>query len=122
MTPISTFISYAAIAFLILILILYIAALFIAYILPHKDNSMRASLRATFESNRASNVGIPCSALTSFVLVVALLKLYGESSQEEGVITLKFFGLDFTGPSGPVTLWAICFLCFISALKLLRRP
>lgn len=75
-------------------------------------------IRAAFASNYAANVGIPCSALAAFALIGTLWKAF-PPKETGGQLQLKVFGLDFTGPSGPVTLWVVCFLSFVFALMLL---
>jgi hypothetical protein len=72
------------------------------------------------KENPACNLGIPCSALASFAIVSGMLRVFGPQGTD-GDLHLKAFGLDFTGPSGPVTLWLLCFLAFVFSLKLLGK-
>jgi hypothetical protein len=99
-----------------IVLVGYIFALALAYFFP---GSIGARLKAAFEANLASNLGIPCSAVAAFALVGSLWKAYPPSNTS-GELSFKAFSLEFTGPSGPITLWVLCFLAFIAALKLLR--
>jgi hypothetical protein len=66
-------------------------------------------------SNPATNIGVPCSALGAFGIVSAFWKLH-EPKIEGGNLGLEFFSLKFTGPSGPITLWVLCFLSFVTAI------
>lgn len=34
-------------------------------------------------------------------------------------LSFKAFGLEFTGPAGPVSLWVICYLAMAASMKLL---
>jgi hypothetical protein len=79
-----------------------------------------ARLRAWFVSSPAQNIGVPCSAIASFAIVTVLWKAFPPLTSAGGELLLKAFGLEFSGPSGPITLWLLCFLGFIFALKLLR--
>lgn len=74
-----------------------------------------------FLRNPAANIGIPCSALAAFALVGTLWKAF--PPEESDQLTLKVFGLEFTGPSGPILLWVVCFLAFVLAVKqLMLKP
>jgi hypothetical protein len=77
-------------------------------------------LRAWFLASPAQNIGIPCSAIASFAIVTVLWKAFPPSESTGGALALRAFGLEFSGPSGPITLWLLCFLGFVFALKLLR--
>jgi hypothetical protein len=70
-------------------------------------------------ANVPSNVGIPCSALAAFGIVSVFWKLHEPKSDGEN-LGLEFFSLKFTGPSGPITLWVLCFLSFITAIWALK--
>jgi len=59
-----------------------------------------------------ATIGLPAAALTSLFVVV-----YLESSS--GPIKFKGLGFEFEGASGPVVLWAFCFLCVAGAIRLL---
>ena len=57
--------------------------------------------------------------MAAFAIVAVLLQAF-PAANAEGQLTFKAFGLEFTGPSGPITLWLLCFLTFVFALRLLR--
>jgi hypothetical protein len=57
-------------------------------------------------------IGMPVSAAFAFLIVVFL-------RQTEGPIEFKGLGFEFTGASGQVAMWVICFLAIAGALKLL---
>ncbi|MCA9006215.1 MAG: hypothetical protein KDA70_13165 [Planctomycetaceae bacterium] len=73
------------------------------------------------EQNPYCNLGIPCSALASYAIVSALLEAFPPPTEKNGDLIIKAFSLEFSGPSGPVTLWLICFLGFVFAMKLLGK-
>ena len=95
----------------------YAIALALAAFFSRKERSLGAWLRAWFASHPGQNLGIPCAAISAYAIVAALLK---PSLDASGQLAFKAFGLEFTGPSGPVTLWLVCFMAFIIAIKLLR--
>jgi hypothetical protein len=82
--------------------------------------TLGARLRAWFEAAPAQNLGLPCAAMASFAIVTILLRAFPSSQTANGSLAFKAFGLEFSGPSGPITLWLMCFLGFVIALKLLR--
>jgi hypothetical protein len=77
------------------------------------------TLHTWFMESPAANIGIPCSAISAFAIVAVLLRAFPPGS-EKGKLTFKAFGLQFEGPSGPITLWLMCFLGFVFAMRLLR--
>jgi hypothetical protein len=96
----------------------YIVALALATFAPNSE--MGKPVRAWFEANAACNLGIPCSAIAAFAIVASLLRVF-PPEKVDGDLAIKAFSLEFTGPSGPVTLWLICFLGFVIAIKLLTK-
>jgi hypothetical protein len=58
--------------------------------------------------------------MSAFAIVAVLLKAFPPATNAAGQLSLKAFGLEFSGPSGPITLWLLCFLGFVIALRLLR--
>ena len=65
------------------------------------------------KSRYVALVGIPFAAFGSLVIVMALGFRYGEKME------LKAIGIEFKGTSGPVLLFVLVFLAFITALRLL---
>jgi hypothetical protein len=60
----------------------------------------------------AATVGLPSAALAALCIVVFL-----ESST--GPIEFEGMGFKFKGASGPIVLWAFCFLTMAGTIKLL---
>ncbi|MBV9286801.1 MAG: hypothetical protein JO288_03095 [Hyphomicrobiales bacterium] len=58
--------------------------------------------------------------MAAFAIVTILLRAFPSSQAGNDSLSFKAFGLEFSGPSGPITLWLMCFLGFVIALKLLR--
>ncbi|MGH8558581.1 MAG: hypothetical protein ACRESZ_14205 [Methylococcales bacterium] len=110
-----------ALVLLTAVIILYVLALIVAFVGSKNEGSIGAHLKKAFDSNRATNIGIPGSGLAFFVLVASLWKVFPPSLEDDGSIELKVFGLAFTGPSGPITLWVFCFLSFVLAIKVLSK-
>jgi hypothetical protein len=98
----------------------YLFALALAAFFPDAFGGRGAQLAAWFTSATAQNVGIPCAATAAFAIVAVLLKAFPPAKDANGQLSLKAFGLEFSGPSGPITLWLLCFMGFVIALKLLR--
>jgi hypothetical protein len=98
----------------------YAIALVLAAFFSGEKGSLGARLADWLTTAPAQNLGIPCAAISAFAIVAALLKTFPPSSDESGQLEFKAFGLEFSGPSGPITLWLMCFLGFVLALKLLR--
>jgi hypothetical protein len=119
----SSLVDYAptlAIAAVAFGLLGYAVALALAAFFSKKAGSTGARLAAWIKTATAQNLGIPCAAISAFAIVAALLKAYPPQLNETGQLEFKAFGLEFSGPSGPITLWLMCFLGFVLALKLLR--
>jgi hypothetical protein len=98
----------------------YGVALLLAAFFSGKDGTLGARLSTWFTTHPAQNIGIPCAAISAFAIVAVLLNAFPPSSDASGQLAFKVFGLEFSGPSGPITLWLMCFLGFVVALKLLR--
>jgi hypothetical protein len=60
--------------------------------------------------------------ISAFAVVAVLLRAFPPNLGVDNALSFKAFGLEFSGPSGPITLWLICFLGLVVALKLLRAP
>ena len=101
-------------------LIVYALAIGLATFYPGGQDSLGGRLRAWFLSAPAQNIGLPCAAISAFAIVAILLKAFPPTATGGGDFSCKAFGLEFNGPSGPITLWLICFLAFVVALRLLR--
>ena len=98
----------------------YLAALALAAFGSGGEGALSGRLRTWFVSAPAQNIGAPCAAMAAFSIVAILLRAFPPASNAEGLLAFKAFGLEFSGPSGPITLWLMCFLGFVFALKLLR--
>lgn len=61
----------------------------------------------------AAMVGIPVAALVAIFVVLAL------GATVEGPIEVKGLSFEFKGAAGPAILWAILFLAFAGAIRLL---
>jgi hypothetical protein len=109
-----------AVFFLAVGLLGYAVALVLAAFYSKDPDSNGGKLAAWFTAYPAQNLGVPCAAISSFAIVAVLMKAFATSSDAASALTFNAFGLEFTGPSGPITLWLMCFLGFVFALRLLR--
>jgi len=98
---------------LIISITIYIIGGFVAYAFPS------TVLKEYYGDSPLFNIGLPASALSAFGLVAIFWKLYPPKEESEEKYQLSMFGLKFSGPGGPVTLWVICFLSFVGAMKIL---
>jgi hypothetical protein len=108
-----------AVAVVILGVAAYLIVLGLAAFGSHRAHSTASRLRAWVASAPAQNIGLPAAAMSAFAVVAILLRAF-PPADANGPLSLKAFGLEFTGPSGPITLWLLCFLGFAVALRLLR--
>ncbi len=120
MTALTEIAIGAAVFFLGAGLLGYLVALVMAAFASDTPGSKGAKLAAWFTAYPAQNLGLPCAAISSFAIVAVLMKAFATSSDAGSALQFKAFGLEFSGPSGPITLWLMCFLGFVFALKLLR--
>lgn len=58
-------------------------------------------------------IGLPMAAICSLVLVSVLQQRSGEG------ISFKGLSFEFTGPSGEVVLWVLCFFTISLSIKML---
>jgi len=84
------------------------------------SGKLSTRLHAWFTLAPAQNIGIPCAAISAFAVVAVLLRAFPVARDADNALALNAFGLEFSGPSGPITLWLMCFLGFVVALKMLR--
>jgi hypothetical protein len=95
--------------------VVYFAAAFLAVL----NVPWLSGLKTELNSNGALTVGLPSAAIGAFGVVALLLHSF-PPEKAGGVIKIKFFGAEFTGPAGPITLWLACFLAFVAAIKTLH--
>ena len=103
---------------LILGLVGYLVLVFFSYM----NVPWLGALKTAVGGSEALTIGLPVSAVGAYGVVALLLLVFPPKlDAPSGDITFKFFSLEFTGPSGPITLWLLCFLSFVLAVKTLRR-
>ena len=82
----------------------YLYALFIAAAgFPYWQEVLR--------DHYAAIVGLPAASAVAFILVVFL-------RQTDGPIEFEGLGFKFSGASGQVAMWVVCFLAFAGAIRL----
>ena len=73
----------------------------------------RPELRNLILDNFNIIIGLPLAAVASFIMV--LIFVFDVS----GDVKFKMFGLEFSGPAGPILLWTVGFLSIVGAIKML---
>lgn len=69
---------------------------------------------------KAYMFGLPICGIASFAIVSVLERLGRSSESGDGKLEFKAFGLAFTGPAGPVTLWIVCYLTLVVSMKIVK--
>jgi hypothetical protein len=100
----------------------YLIALGLAAFFSARAESLGGRLASWFTKYPAQNLGVPCAAFSAFAIVAIFMKLFPSQASIGEQLELKLFSLEFSGPSGPITLWLMCFLGSVAALKFLRNP
>jgi len=86
---------------------------FLAYHSLKKTSSDSSWLLSVLEEHFAATVTVPLSAISAACIVILLgVATGGDLSFDAGLFTFK-------GASGPVTLWLVCFIAMIVAVKAL---
>lgn len=93
-------------------LLLYTVALAVILLWPGSFGDDGPGLQAGVVANWQKLIGAPLSAYSAFVIVFILFKNF-PSASTDGVVSIKIFGGEFTGPSGPAMLWIACFLALV---------
>ena len=66
--------------------------------------------------NNQLNISGIISAIVAAAISTFLVFLFGGT---RGALDFKALGFQFTGPSGPITLWCMCFIAIIIGIKVL---
>lgn len=96
----------------ITVLILGVFA-YAAILVGFSFNWIPERLGSLISANQACSIGLPVCAITAFAIVGLL-----EQSSGAGKLSFKAFGMDFTGPAGPVTLWVVCYLTLVGSMRI----
>jgi hypothetical protein len=97
---------------MVLFLASFLGAAFVSYLW---SPGWLKDFKLSISGNVPLNIGLPCAAVGAFGVVTLLLHAFPPEKQD-GSIKFKVFGLEFTGPAGPITLWLACFLSFVAAI------
>ena len=62
--------------------------------------------------------GLPISGAIAFAIVCLLDTIAPATKDASGNIEFKAFGLAFSGPAGPITLWIACYLTLIASMQI----
>jgi hypothetical protein len=80
----------------------YTVALLLAAFGSARQDTVSGRLRTWVVSAPAQNLGIPCATMAAFSIVAILLRAFPASTNENGLLSFRAFGLEFSGPSEPV--------------------
>ncbi len=64
--------------------------------------------------------GLPISGVVAFAIVALLEALTSKNTEEKGPLSFKVFGLEFSGPAGPVTLWIAVYVTLVASMRLVE--
>jgi hypothetical protein len=64
--------------------------------------------------------GLPISGAVAFAIVCVLDTVAPATRDDTGKLAFKAFGLAFSGPAGPVTLWVVVYLTLIVSMRLTK--
>lgn len=88
---------------------------FLVYHTMRRTSSDGSWFIGILERHFAVTIGLPLAAISSMCVVIVLGVTTG------GNLEFSVLGFTFTGVSGPVTLWLICFLAMVFGMKLLWK-
>jgi len=69
-----------------------------------------------FGQKRAFTFGLPISAIAAFAITCVFEKLANPSDK----LSFKAFGLEFSGPAAPATIWIICYLTLVGSMVMVK--
>lgn len=104
---------------MVIFIIFFIGTSLVAY-LWSPTPSYLIGFKNSISGNVEMNLGIPCAAVGAFGVVMLLLNAFPPEKQN-GIIKFNVFGLEFTGPAGPITLWLACFVSFVASIYWLKK-
>lgn len=64
--------------------------------------------------------GLPICGTAAFAIVSVLERIAPAKVDSSGKLEFKAFGLTFSGPAGPVTLWVVCYLVLVSSIRIVQ--
>ena len=64
--------------------------------------------------------GLPICGVTAFAVVSVLERFAPAKADASGKLEFKAFGLTFSGPAGPVTLWVVCYLVLVWSMRIVQ--
>ena len=79
-----------------------------------------------FDQSPIETIGIPVAGVAAFAIVWVLWKRFPPAVEtaktgDASTVSIKVLGLEMTGPSGPISLWVVCFLAIVAAMAVLRK-
>ncbi|MES2148765.1 MAG: hypothetical protein V4508_03135 [Pseudomonadota bacterium] len=94
--------------------ILIYAVLLVAYVFG------ATSVVALLHERPAYTFGLPICGAAAFAVVSVLERFAPATEDASGKLEFKAFGLTFSGPAGPITLWVVCYLVLVSSMRIVQ--
>ena len=69
---------------------------------------------------RSYTFGLPICAAIAFAIVAILDTVSPAKSDGSGKLEFKAFGLTFSGPAGPTTLWIVVYLTLVASIQIVK--
>ena len=99
--------------FILLIIISFLSLFYFGYLFVWQSfGNVHPDIWKIIKEHYAVFIGLPCAAITSFLLVLILEQVHGE-------IEFSALGMNFKGGSGPIVFWVLCYLTIIISIKIL---
>ena len=67
-------------------------------------------------------IGLPIAAFVAFAIICVFETWAPSPKNAEHKVEFKAFGLMFSGPSGPVILWILCYLALVASTHIVKAP
>jgi hypothetical protein len=64
--------------------------------------------------------GLPICGIAAFSIVCVLEKFSMPKTSGGEKMEFKAFGLTFSGPAGPITLWIVCYLSLVASMEMVK--
>ncbi len=68
----------------------------------------------------AYTFGLPICGATAFAIVSVFERFAPSKADASGKLEFKAFGLTFSGPAGPITLWVVCYLVLVASMRIVQ--
>ena len=94
------------------------AMLLVLYILNVVQWFDSGALKIFAEKSDKLVFGLPISGMTAFAIVCVFERLASGTENKAEKLSFKAFGLEFSGPAAPATLWIVCYLAIVGSMQM----